>query len=53
MSRGNKLQTLSELQKYNKELSDYELKQILNIYKNVIYRIENRRVQMFSTLLYI
>lgn len=42
MSRGNKLQSLSELQKYNKELSDYELKQILNIYKNVIYRIENR-----------
>ncbi|EPB8173175.1 hypothetical protein ACRTAL_002351 [Clostridium perfringens] len=42
MSRGNKLQSLSEFQRYNDDLSDYELKQILDIYKKVIYRIKNR-----------
>ncbi|HFD2033536.1 TPA: hypothetical protein ACF2DD_002113 [Clostridium perfringens] len=36
------LQTLSEFQKYNNDLSDYELNQVLNIYKKVIHRIENR-----------
>ncbi|MBO3356131.1 hypothetical protein [Clostridium perfringens] len=42
MDKESELLTLSEFQKYNNDLSDYELKQILNIYKKVIHRIENR-----------
>ncbi|MGL6184833.1 MAG: hypothetical protein ACRC1T_05580 [Clostridium chrysemydis] len=42
MDRDRALKILSDLQEYNKELSDYELTEILNIYNEVIHRIENR-----------